>query len=168
MRYKIAKICAYTPFVLYALEFVIKSFEFGVFVWLALIVLSIGGVRRTTNAAFYRKSCFSLSCILSLWASGSFSCKYAFMRLERAFMRSRKTSSMSRKLSLRLRKPSLRSRKASLMLRKTSLTLRKLSLMLRKTSLTLRKLSLRSRKLSLRYGIEIWYAKHIGFRKFYA
>jgi len=44
MKYKIAKICAYTPFVLYALEFVIKSFEFGVFVWFALIVLSIGGV----------------------------------------------------------------------------------------------------------------------------
>lgn len=44
MRYKIAKFCAYTPFVLYALEFVIKSFEFGIFVWFALIVLSVGGL----------------------------------------------------------------------------------------------------------------------------
>ena len=44
MRYKIAKFCAYTPFVLYALEFVIKSFEFGIFVWLALIACSIGGM----------------------------------------------------------------------------------------------------------------------------
>ena len=42
MRYKIAKFFAYTPFVLYALEFVIKSFEFGIFVWFALIVLSVG------------------------------------------------------------------------------------------------------------------------------
>ena len=44
MRYKIAKFCAYTPFVLYALEFFTKSFEFGIFVWFALIVLSVGGL----------------------------------------------------------------------------------------------------------------------------
>ena len=44
MRYKIAKFCAYTPFVLYALEFFTKSFEFGIFVWFALIVLSVGGM----------------------------------------------------------------------------------------------------------------------------
>lgn len=44
MRYKIAKFCAYTPFVLYALEFVIKSFEFGIFVWFALIACSIVGM----------------------------------------------------------------------------------------------------------------------------
>ena len=44
MRYKIAKFCAYAPFVLYALTFLTKSFEVGVFVWILLIVFSVVGV----------------------------------------------------------------------------------------------------------------------------
>ena len=67
MRYKIAKFCAYTPFVLYALEFVIKSFEFGIFVWFALIVLSVGGLLFSV-LAWANKECrfFSKELFFSL------------------------------------------------------------------------------------------------------